>query len=79
KDQDPRVLLWIREAFFRRAAEWKGKRVFFGHSPTRTMGLPPGRIFQSHSLYGIDTGCVYGGCLTAIDTVTLETVQEELR
>jgi serine/threonine protein phosphatase 1 len=74
--QKPRVLLWIREPFFRNAALWKGKQVFFGHTPTRSMGLPPGEIFQARRLYGIDTGCVYGGVLTAIDTRTHELFQE---
>jgi len=74
--QKPQVLLWIREPFFKNAALWKGKQIFFGHTPTLGMGLPPGEIFQDQRLYGIDTGCVYGGVLTAIDTRTHELFQE---
>jgi serine/threonine protein phosphatase 1 len=74
--QKAQVLLWTREAFFRNAALWKGKQIFFGHTPTRIMGLPPGEIFHSRNLFGIDTGCVYGGALTAIDSRTHEVFQE---
>ncbi|MBI3993646.1 MAG: serine/threonine protein phosphatase [Candidatus Lambdaproteobacteria bacterium] len=66
-DQDPMTLLWIREKFFRRAERWQGKTVIFGHTPTLTMGLPMEQVFRSGRFIGIDTGCVYGGCLTAID------------
>ncbi len=67
-DQDPHVLLWVRERFFRRADRWQGKQIVFGHTPTFTMGLPQETIFHAGRLYGIDTGCVFGGCLTALDT-----------
>ncbi len=65
--QQPEVLLWIRERFFRNLAQWRGKPVIFGHTPTQTMGLAHGEIFHEHGCYGIDTGCVYGGVLTALD------------
>ncbi len=74
--QSAEVLLWIREAFFRHATDWHGKDIIFGHTPTLQLGLPPGEIFRSHALYGIDTGCVYGGVLTAIDSVTHRIWQE---
>ncbi|MBI4083198.1 MAG: serine/threonine protein phosphatase [Candidatus Lambdaproteobacteria bacterium] len=75
-EQVPEVLLWIREAFFRRARDWHGKDIVFGHTPTLSLGLPPGEIFQAHALYGIDTGCVYGGVLTALDSATHRLYQE---
>lgn len=78
ENQDPNVLIWTREAFFRNAQKWGGKPIFFGHSPTRGMGLRHGEVFHSHGIHGIDTGCVYGGRLTAIHTVTLETWQVEM-
>jgi serine/threonine protein phosphatase 1 len=74
--QKPEVMMWVRERFFRNAALWKGKQVFFGHTPTRGMGLPATEIFHDRRLYGIDTGCVYGGALTAIDSRTREIFQE---
>jgi diadenosine tetraphosphatase ApaH/serine/threonine PP2A family protein phosphatase len=69
-EQEPEALLWIRERFFRNAAAWQGKPIVFGHTPTHTMGLGYGEVFRSHKLTGIDTGCVYGGVLTALDTRT---------
>jgi diadenosine tetraphosphatase ApaH/serine/threonine PP2A family protein phosphatase len=70
--QQAEVLLWIRERFFRNADQWQGKPILFGHTPTHTMGLGYGEIFQSHVLYGLDTGCVYGGVLTAMDSLSHE-------
>jgi serine/threonine protein phosphatase 1 len=74
--QNPQVLMWIREPFFRGAGAWQGKEIIFGHTPTLAMGLPHGEIFHSRALFGIDTGCVYGGVLTAIDSRTHALYQE---
>jgi serine/threonine protein phosphatase 1 len=63
--QDPEVLLWIREKFYLQAKLWAGKQVVFGHTPTRSMGLSGNTIFRNERFFGIDTGCVYGGFLTA--------------
>ena len=75
-DQDPMTLLWIREKFFLHAERWQGKPVIFGHTPTFTMGLPMAQVFRGGRCIGIDTGCVYGGCLTAIDAATQMLFQE---
>ena len=75
--QKPEVLLWIRERFFAAGHIWNGKEIIFGHTPTRFMGLPAGEIFKRPPLYGIDTGCVYGGMLTAIDSRRHTCYQEQ--
>lgn len=75
--QNPHVLLWTREGFFRSASQWQGKEIIFGHTPTRLMGLHGKEIFNSGRVYGIDTGCVYGGYLTAIDATTHQLYQEQ--
>ncbi len=74
--QDPEVLLWIRDKFFRQADQWHGKQVVFGHTPTRSMGLSGKAIFQNGRFFGIDTGCVYGGYLTAMDSRSHQLWQE---
>jgi serine/threonine protein phosphatase 1 len=53
-------LLWIREDFFGRPHSF-GKVVLYGHTPRRSVEIaPPYRI-------GLDTGLVYGGCLSCLD------------
>lgn len=75
-EQESEVLLWAREKFFRNSDKWRGKPIVFGHTPTRSLGLDAGDIFKMGAFYGIDTGCVYGGHLTGIDTTTFEYYQE---
>ncbi|WP_456371147.1 metallophosphoesterase family protein [Thermodesulfatator atlanticus] len=56
--QNREDLLFIREEFIYSDYDW-GKRVIFAHTPFRQPFLVPNKI-------GIDTGCVYGGELTAL-------------
>ena len=50
-------LLWIRGEFITSKEDF-GRRVIFGHTPFNQPLLMPNKI-------GIDTGAVYGNCLTA--------------
>jgi len=59
-DQQPReALLWIRERFHRARTDY-GRLIVHGHTPRRDArpDVRPNRV-------NIDTGCVYGGVLTA--------------
>jgi diadenosine tetraphosphatase ApaH/serine/threonine PP2A family protein phosphatase len=60
EDQDEQDLLWIREEFILRPHTLP-QTVVFGHTPQRNVYVDlPYKI-------GIDTGCVYGGMLTALE------------
>ncbi len=59
-DQLADDLLWIREEFL--AVEHSlPQTVVFGHTPQHDVQ------FSSRRRIGMDTGCVYGGCLSALD------------
>jgi serine/threonine protein phosphatase 1 len=60
--QRPEDLLWIRQEFLHSAEDW-GKTVVYGHTPREDVLLSSTRI-------GLDTGCVYGRCLTCCDVLT---------
>jgi serine/threonine protein phosphatase 1 len=58
-------LLWVRESFIYSVDKFE-KTVIFGHTPSRavTKGTKPYCTFADN--VGIDTGCVFGGKLTAL-------------
>lgn len=77
RDMDRMDLLWIRENWIRREASWTGKYVYYGHTPSKYILGPESAttpIYGKKSL-GIDTGCVYGGALTAANSESGEIVQ----
>lgn len=58
--QKNKDLLWIRDEFIYSKKPLKEQVVIFGHTP-----MLSGLLFQKYKI-GIDTGCVYGGKLSAI-------------
>lgn len=67
-EQDEEDLLWIREDFIRRP-HGLPQTVVFGHTPQRTV------LVDLPYKVGIDTGCVYGGTLTALELGACELTQ----
>lgn len=57
-EQNRHDLIWIRDEFIFSSTGLE-KKVIFGHTPFARPLVKPDKI-------GIDTGAVYGGCLTAI-------------
>jgi len=68
-------LLWIRDGFFLNPVSEK-KPVIFGHTPTRWINGTWKPFIQQNRI-GIDTGCIYGGFLSAV--VIEEGVIKEIR
>jgi serine/threonine protein phosphatase 1 len=58
-EQTTRDLLWVRQEFIDSDFDF-GKRVIFGHTP---FGSP---LIETNKI-GIDTGAVFGGCLTCLE------------
>lgn len=76
-DQTADDLLYIRMRWISREDAWQGKHVVFGHTPARYLF---GRerqheVISGAKSTGIDTGCVYGGSLTALNAETREVIQ----
>lgn len=66
EEQDRNTLLWIREEFIYNPKEYH-KQVVFGHTPTISFNNKTHRpIYTYTSNIDIDTGCVFGGALTAL-------------
>jgi serine/threonine protein phosphatase 1 len=66
----PKNLMWMREPDF--FAGYSGKRLIFGHTPTRDLDPPtPNDVWRRGDLIGIDTGAGKGGHLSAIELPSL--------
>ncbi|MCW2279471.1 hypothetical protein [Heliophilum fasciatum] len=63
--QQERDLLWLREEFYLSPLPTE-KKVIFGHTPT-DMITGTWYPFITDQRVGIDTGCVFGGCLSAVE------------
>lgn len=70
-EQSEEDFLWIRQRFYLYPGKYP-KKIIFGHTPFPDVLLLEDRI-------GIDTGCVYGGKLTAIMLPEEEIFQIECR
>lgn len=70
-DDDP----WLQpEGSVPWATRWKGKNVVYGHA-VHSLSKPRVDINGTTECWGIDTGCVFGGTLTALVLPSKELVQ----
>jgi serine/threonine protein phosphatase 1 len=65
----PKNLMWMREPDF--FSGYRGKRLIFGHTPTRDLDPPSEGVWRRGDLIGIDTGAGKGGHLSAIELPSL--------
>lgn len=65
EEQNRDTLLWVRESFIYNIEEYY-KQVVFGHTPTVTLNGMYKPVYTQTNNIGIDTGCVYGGALSAL-------------
>lgn len=67
EEQDEHTLLWVRDDFIYSTKEYH-KKVVFGHTPVVHLDYTGNNkpIYTYTHNIDIDTGCVYGGSLTAL-------------
>ena len=75
--QDIQDLLWIRVDWIFSESRWAGKTVYYGHTPSRFInGLKnEQKLIRGKKSIGIDTGCVFGGFLSAVCPQTNKLIQ----
>lgn len=64
-EQSKHTLLWVREPFIYNSNKYH-KQVIFGHTPTLNFGGKTEPVYTFNDNVAIDTGCVFGGALTAL-------------
>ena len=64
-EQKEYSLLWVRENFIYNSKQYH-KKVIFGHTPSVLINHSTKPYYTSGGNIGIDTACVFGGCLTAL-------------
>jgi len=72
-------LLWIRNEWIKRESEWPGKHVVYGHTPSAEYTGNFREVIRGKKSTGIDTGCVYGGYLSALQLPGQKIVQIKAR
>lgn len=65
EEQSRNTLLWVREPFIYGIKEYH-KRIIFGHTPTINLSEEHKPVCTFANNIDIDTGCVFGGALTAL-------------
>jgi serine/threonine protein phosphatase 1 len=65
EEQSRNTLLWTREPFIYTDKEYN-KKVIFGHTPTCNLNGDWKPVYTNTRNIDIDTGCVYGGALSAL-------------
>lgn len=63
--QDKNTLLWVRDPFLNSRKQYH-KTVVFGHTPTLYLNNDDKPVYTFAKNIDIDTGCVYGGALSAL-------------
>lgn len=65
EDQEAYTMLWVRNEFIYSNTPYH-KRVIFGHTPTFNLNQTSKPVYTYAGNVAIDTGCVFGGALTAL-------------
>jgi len=77
ENQKKEDLLWIRNEWILNEFKWTGKHIYYGHTSSYMFSENTSfkEFIRGKKSTGLDTGCVYGGYLSAINTKTLDTIQ----
>ena len=65
EEQEKETLLWTREPFIYGMKKYD-KQIVFGHTPTITLNNADKPVYTISNNIDIDTGCVFGGSLSAL-------------